>query len=150
LHPDEALVGVEMGLPPDAVCLVCGRVRFLNNKPASLQVAYINPNFFSDPKSFFLEHDVINGSLAEVYSCLGFRPLEISAVLKPGIPDQRERSLLELEPADTVAVLRKRQRTIVERDGGAEVLEILIATYTQDIDYMVNRLPNWKYLEEKL
>ncbi|MCX7113013.1 MAG: GntR family transcriptional regulator [Proteobacteria bacterium] len=143
--PLEQGIASDMGIAPDGECIVCVRIRLVDGRPAALQSAYINPVFFPEPQLFFLQHDVVTGSLSEVYASLGVRPLSNKAVLKAGLADERERKLLELP--ETAPVLRSRQRTTVDNKGRAEVLEIMIASYTQKIDYAVERLPRWSGLE---
>jgi GntR family transcriptional regulator len=143
----ERSIADELGLAPGAECIVCARLRIVDGRPVALQTAYINPVCFPDPGHFFIEHDVIGGSLGEVYAGQGFRPLSVTAALKAGLADEREQRLLELP--ETAPVLRSRQRTIIEHQGRAEALEILIATYTQEIDYEVERLPRWSGPESK-
>jgi DNA-binding GntR family transcriptional regulator len=84
---------------------------------------------------------VISGSLSEVYAGLGYRPLRVTAVFEVGRADEREGDLLAL-PRDA-PVLRAHQLTIVDHGGRAEILEVLNAIYTQDIEYPVERLPKW-------
>jgi len=141
LRPTEQGIADEMGLKLDKGCIVCERIREINGLPTALQATYINPNFFAEPIMFFLLHDVINGSMSDVYSRLGFRPISIKATLKTGIADERELSLLRLPK--TSPVLRSYQQTIVDKNGVPEVLEIMIASYTQNINYEVERLPRW-------
>jgi DNA-binding GntR family transcriptional regulator len=145
LSPFEQGIADEMELAPAGECIVCERIRIVDGRPAALQTAYINPGFFREPKLFFLQNDMVTGSLSEVYAHLGFRPLSVNAVLKPGLADEREHRLLDLP--ETAPVLRSRQRTTVDKNGRAEVLEIMIASYTQDIDYAVERLPQWAGME---
>ena len=137
--PSEQAIAVEMGIAPDGECIVCVRIRLVGERPAALQSAYINPGFFPEPQLFFLQHDVVTGSLSAVYASLGVRPLSNKAVLKAGLADERERKLLELP--DITPVLRSRQRTTVDHNGRAEVLETMIASYTQEIDYEMECLP---------
>lgn len=141
LDPVEQAIEGELGLAPGRECIVCGRVRVVDGKPVAMQVAYINPVFFGKPECFFLEHDVISGSLSDVYADLGFRPLRVTATLKVGRADERESDLLAL-PEDA-PILRAHQVTIIDHGGRAETLEVLNATYTQDIEYTVERLPQW-------
>ncbi len=141
LSPLEQGIASEMGIAPDGECIACVRIRLVDDRPAAMQSVYINPAFFPEPKLFFLQHDVVTGSLSEVYAGLGVRPLSIKAVLKAGLADEWERRLLELP--ETAPVLRSRQRTTVDNKGRAEVLEIMMASYTQEIDYEVERLPRF-------
>ncbi|MGH8548526.1 MAG: GntR family transcriptional regulator [Methylococcales bacterium] len=141
LGPLEQSIADEMGLEAGGECIVSERIRIVDGRPVALQTTYIHPGFFDEPKLFFLQNDVVGGSLSKVYAQLGFRLLSVKALLKPGLADDRERRLLELP--ETAPVLRSRQRTIVEKNGRGEVLEIMIATYTKDIDYEVERLPRW-------
>lgn len=141
LNATEQAIAEEIALPKDAPCIVCGRLRLAGGRPAALQTAYINPAFFAEPGLFFRQHDIVNGSLSQVYAGLNVRPVSIKAILKAALADERERKLLELP--DITPVLRSRQRTVVDHQGRAEVLEIMLASYTQDIDFAVERLPRW-------
>ena len=145
LEAGEQGIESELGLESGGECIVCGRVRIVDNRPVALQVAYINPVFFREPQRFFLEHDVVSGSLSEVYAGLGFRPLSVTAKLRVGQADERERRVLSLSEA--TPVLRSHQWTVVDRNGKAEVLEVMNATYTQDIEFTVERLPKWNQWE---
>jgi DNA-binding GntR family transcriptional regulator len=145
LDPTEAAIGDDLGLDQDRFCIVCGRVRVIDGYPAAISLAYINPVFFSDPASFFLDHDVVAGSLRDVYSSLGVRPLRIPAMLKPALADEQERLLLGVAPC--TPVLRAYQQTLVEWHGDAYVLEVMKGTYTDAVDYRVDRLTDWSALE---
>jgi GntR family transcriptional regulator len=145
LEQGEQAIGQELGLEPEAPCLVCERVRYVDGHAVAIQLAYINPRFFPEPRRFFLDHDVTSGSLSDVYAGLGVRPLNVTAVLKVGAADERERQLLSL-PEGT-PVLRAHQRTVVDLEGHATTLEVMDATYTQDIEYTVERLPRLDTLE---
>lgn len=141
----ETAIGRELGLAAGQSCIVCGRVRIIDDHPAAISRAYINPAFFADPAAFFLDHDVITGSLREVYGSLGVRPVRIPAILKAALADEQERLLLGVPPG--TPVLRVFQQTLVEWRGTARVLEILKGTYTDAIDYRVDRLTEWRSLE---
>lgn len=145
LEPTDAAIGQALGLANGQPCIVCGRVRAIDGKPVAISIAYINPMFFLHPETFFLDHDVVTGSLRDVYASLGVRPIRIPAVLKPALADQQERHLLGTEPC--TPVLRVHQQTLVEWHGCAHVLEIMKGTYTSAIDYRVDRLPQWRVLE---
>ncbi len=145
LETTEASIGDDLKLAQGQPCIVCGRVRVIDDKPAALSVAYINPVFFSNPDAFFLDHDVVSGSLRDVYASLGVRPLRIPATLKPALADERERRLLDAPPY--TPVLRVHQQTLVEWQGATHMLEVMKGTYTDLIDYDVDRLTEWRSQE---
>ena len=145
LEPAEASIGDDLRVAHGQSCIVCGRVRIIDGKPAAISMAYINPVFFSNPDAFFLDHDIVLGSLREVYASLGVRPLRIPAILKPALADEWERGLLNAPPY--TPVLRAHQQTLVEWRGVTHMLEVLKGTYTNLIDYRVDRLTEWRSSE---
>jgi GntR family transcriptional regulator len=139
LQERERAVAAEFELPEGAECIVCFRVRHVDGRPLAYQKTYINPLFFEEPRRFFLDHDVVKGSLSDVYGNAGLRTLRVSATLRVGEADELEQNLLELLSGSPV--LRSAQRTMVEHSSGAKILEVMHATYTRDIEYAVERLP---------
>ena len=142
LEQTETAIADAFGLVPGQFCIVCGRVRLIDGRAAAISIAYINPVFFMDPSRFFLDHDVVKGSLREVYATLGVRPIRIPATIKPALANEQERLLLEAP--ECTPVLRVHQETFVEWRGSGYVLEVMDATYTDEIDYRVDRLSDWK------
>lgn len=105
----------------------------------------MNRVFFADPSRFFLDSDVVTGSLRDIYASLGVRPIRIPASLKPALADEQERLLFAV-PICT-PVLRVHQMAMVEWRGSSCVLEVMNATYTSEVDYRVDRLSEWSTWE---
>lgn len=148
LDPAEEAIGEELGLAPGHPCIVCGRVRLLDDRAAALSMTYVNPLVFADPARFFLDHDIVSGSLRAVYGTLGVRPIRVPATLTPGLADPEERQLLGVP--EVTPVLRAHQATLVEWRGTSLVLEVMNATYTAEVEYRVNRLADWSAPEQRL
>ena len=141
LTDHEAGVAEALELTSGDRCLICFRVRRVDGRPLAYQRTYVNPRFFTTPERFFVDHDVINGSLSGVYADAGFRALRVVATLRVGEADELEQNLLSLLTGSPV--LRSFQKTIIEYQGEAGVLEVMHATYARDIEYTVERLPGW-------
>ncbi len=140
----EAELATEHDFTENQPCIVCVRLRLIDETPVALQAVYINPLFFQYPADFFKQHDVVTGSLSAVYSRLGLRPLRVNAVLQTGLADEHERHWMKLD--ETAPVLRSRQYTLVERNGYPVTFEFMQASYTSAIEYEVERLPRWQAL----
>jgi len=147
LERSEAFVLEALELIESEPCIVCGRVRTIDDIKAALMMTYINPIFFAKPESFFLDHDLVHGSLRAIYSGLQLHPIRIPALIKPALANLRDQRLLCIDVE--TPVLHVEQHTWVEWKEAARVLEVMHATYTADIDYHVDRLSEWSTLESK-
>jgi len=132
----------ELGLIPGGSCIVCGRVRIVGGQPVAMQRTYVNPRVFPNPSRFFVDHDMATASLREIYAGLGVRPLRVTAVLKVALADEQERDILTLPVG--APVLRSHQTTIIEFAGSVLTLEVMDASYTEEINYAVDRIPQWE------
>jgi len=131
----------ELGLTPGEPCIVCGRVRLVSGQAVAMQRTYVHPCVFPNPSCFFVDHDMTTASLRVIYAGLGVRALRVPAVLKVALADEQERAILSL-PAGA-PVLRSHQVTTVEFAGRLVTLEVMDASYTQEINYAVDRIPQW-------
>ncbi len=135
-HADEQQYWRLLELEPETPALVCRRLRVIDGEPHIIHHAYIRPDIVGGP-GFFEVHDIARESLTAIYERLGVEVLRVPALLRAGIADDTERSLLRLP--EGAPVLRNLQQAIVRRGIWRGTLEVVLATYTDHITLNCDR-----------